>query len=199
MRATVLGALLLAVVGCESSRSSSSGDQAQPAREEANTTAAQASNMPPQTCTIQGIRLSVPVPEGYQLDLQGDDVCRIYSGTPEQSPLLFQIFAVSVRDAGPEQILNEEGDAARRWFLAIGIMGQAARPAGEGTTTVAGRQESYYRIVGQPRGLEGPRDALVLRLRQGDFNLVFGAIMRPGDSALQQTVLSMLSGITLSS
>ena len=154
-----------------------------------------------QECSLaQGaVRLLVPVAEGFQLrGGGGEEACRLFDGeSPMAARVLVQLFAIPASDAGPEQLLSGEPDGARRWALATGVMGPSAEAVGEAPIVVGQEQASCYRIVGQPAGLEGPREVAVLRLRLGDLNVVMMAIYRPEESESREAAAALLSGISL--
>lgn len=145
------------------------------------------------------VRLVIPrLDNGTVRCVAGEDMIQIVEQADGAGPpLLVMVYAIASTDAGPEQLLNEEGDAARRWALATGLRGRPSRPAGEGELTLAGEGERYYRIIGRPPGVEGEREVMVARVRRDTDNLVAMAVYTPGSAAQLRRAVTILEQLRL--
>jgi hypothetical protein len=143
---------------------------------------------------LSQLAVRLPRPEGFLFHCDATQgAARSHEGTlnPMESDMLLQSFAIRADDAGPEQELNQP-DGARRWVLAVGVLGPNAAATVEGTIVVSGHQERYFLIVGRPQGMSERREVVVTRIRAGEHNVVLIALYPPDSPEQRNRALALL-------
>jgi hypothetical protein len=133
--------------------------------------------VPPGSVTLQ-----VPVLEGFRFEATKKGCNQFLNDKPEKSPLVVHLFAVTSRDAGPEQLLNQEPDGALLWLKKIA--GADTKHLSDGTIEIAGKNHRYYQVLGRPPGADQIREIVVMRVRKQKHNIVFLATFEPEKSGI---------------
>lgn len=148
-----------------------------------------------EVCPLAGgaVRLAVTIPEGFAL-ARTPESCMVAEEQGEV-PLFVTLSAVSVDDAGPEQLLGEP-EGVLQWVRATALLGPEPSTVGEGETRLLGQTTVYHRVVGSPQGLGVRREVALMTVQQASHHVIVMAMYEPGDDRGRARALALLRGIT---
>ena len=122
------------------------------------------------------IKFYMDMISGFQ-GVMPETACMQFEGASPNAPIaLIGLQFVSTKDAGPEKLLNAKPDGAKQFALAV--MGPIKDLNESETIKLLGQKATAYRLRGYPHNLPQEKELVIVRIKQGDYNIV-GVAMYP--------------------